>query len=46
MAEWRSSDTKRKHATMIDFQSDMGTGYASYAMRFITICYSVFRKRS
>jgi len=30
-AEWRSRDTKRRHATMTDFQSEMGAEHASYA---------------
>jgi predicted transposase YbfD/YdcC len=45
-AEWRSRDTKRRHATMTDFQSEMGAEHASYAMRFITTRYPTFRKRS
>ena len=45
-AEWRSRDTKRKRATMTDFQSEMGAEHASYAMRFITTRYPSFGKRS
>jgi len=45
-AEWHSRDTKRRHATMTDFQSEMGAEHASHAMRFITTRYPSFRKRS
>jgi predicted transposase YbfD/YdcC len=45
-AEWRSRDAKRKHATMTDFQSDMGAEHASLAMRFITARYPALKIRS
>ncbi|MFH0908225.1 MAG: hypothetical protein V1929_05645, partial [bacterium] len=45
-AEWRSRDAKRKHATMTDFQSDMGAEHASPAMRFTTSRYPAFKTRS
>ncbi len=45
-AEWRPRDTKRKHATMTDFQSDMNADHAAYAMRFATARYPTFKTRS
>ena len=45
-AEWHSRDTKRKRATMTDFQADLSAEHASYAMRFIAIRYPTLRKRS
>lgn len=45
-AEWRARDPKRQHATMPDFQSEMGAEHASLAMRFVSTRYPSFRRRS
>ena len=35
-AEWKSQSPKRKHATLTDFQAQMGAEHAAFAMRFVS----------
>jgi hypothetical protein len=45
-AEWRSRDPKRRHATMTDFQTDMGAEQTRQALRFVLSRYPSFQERS
>ena len=45
-AEWRGTDPKRRHATMTDFQSEMGAEHARPAMRFVLALNPSLKRRS